>query len=238
MDPSLQKLIEVAASPLITAALAALGLWLSERRKDRNSTHVKRQAVADESSWVAYLKLWLETETLIGGDADPDSVKLRAEVRRQLAESRARASVIGTTVPQEDEPSALVRAWRRAALIPLTRPAARAVRWAYWIILVVGLLYSTAVMSGIADSEFDPFIVVIGAVITLIPLFAVALPLAYWSRALEAKGQQPSMRHHESGAWTAPPTDFGGTRPQGTPQFPPHNSYNPAAPPQPDRPRR
>lgn len=224
----MQTMLEVAVPPLITAGLAAAGFWLSERRKDRNFTHLKRQAVSDENNWVAYLKLWLEADTLLGNSTDPDVMRSRDEVRRQLAESRTRASEIDITATREDEPSALLRAWKRAVLIPLSRPAARAVRWVYWIVLAFGLLYSAWVMRIFASPEFGPVTAVIGTVIALVPLLAVAVPLAFWARRLEAKhAQRPPVREN-GGYWQAPPAHYNGFAQQNSPPYPPPGSYNPA----------
>ncbi|WP_187393290.1 hypothetical protein [Arthrobacter echini] len=51
------EIVKAVLPPVIAAGLAALGLWQSERRKDRNASHHKKAALADEKDRVVYLKL-------------------------------------------------------------------------------------------------------------------------------------------------------------------------------------
>lgn len=208
MDAWLQEIVKAILPPVIAAGLAALGLWYSERRKDRTASYHKKAALADERDRVAYLKLWLEADNLAGDPGSADAVRERAEVRRQLAESRARLNDIELSKPREDGPSAILRAWRRAALIPLKRPAARGVRWVYWIVVVIDLMVLTGMIASGLGTEGGPVIAVVAAVLVSLPLLGIALPLAYWAKTLErnsrsastsalpAAAHQPFSSHH------------------------------------------
>lgn len=200
MDAWLQEIVKAVLTPVIAAGLAALGLWQSERRKDRNASHHRKAALADEKDRVAYLKLWLEADNLLGDSGSAGAVQARAEVRRQLAESRTRLNDIELSKPREDGPSALLRAWRRAALIPLKRPAARAVRWVYWFVIIIGLMYLTAMIALSSGMEEGPVIVVVASVLVSLPLLAMTLPLAHWAKSLER-----NFRPASAPASSAPP---------------------------------
>lgn len=78
MEQTLQAVTTTALPPLITAIMAALGIWLRERRRDRDEIHRRFRTVGKETAHLDYLKSWLE-----------------------------------------------------AVLVPLHRPAARAVGWGY-----------------------------------------------------------------------------------------------------------
>jgi hypothetical protein len=62
-----RALISAVLPPLISAILAALSLWFSELRKERNAAQRRRRVIAEETNHVRYLKAWLETELLAGG---------------------------------------------------------------------------------------------------------------------------------------------------------------------------
>lgn len=191
MDETQRTLVTAVLPPLITAALAALGLWISERRKDRSAAERRRKAIDEENDHITYLKSWLETELLVGGTEGVDAVKTRAEVRRQLTESRARLARAEMNTPQEDAQSAVIRALKKAALVPLLRPAARVVRLCYWSVLGFGLLLlffaTTTDYSDVRAIDVRPSDIFFFSLMITLPFLVVAVLLAVWARALELR---------------------------------------------------
>ncbi|MFC0457011.1 hypothetical protein ACFFGR_10705 [Arthrobacter liuii] len=189
MDETGRALVTAVLPPLVTAVLAALSLWSSELRRERNAAQRRRQAIAEETNHVRYLKAWLETELLAGGSKGGEASKVRAEVRKQLVASHARLSSVGMK-KTEARPPVMLRALKTAALVPLSRPAARVVRGVYWFVLVLGICVWSFVITrdftevrtinvGVSDHFFFSLMV-------LLQFLSVAVLLAHWARALES----------------------------------------------------
>lgn len=189
VDETGRALVSAVLPPLITAILAALSLWFSELRKERNAAQRRRRVIAEETNHVRYLKAWLETELLAGGSKGGEASKVRAEVRKQLIGSHARLSSVGMKKP-DARPPVMLRALKTAALVPLSRPAARVVRAAYWFVLVLGICVWSYVTT--TDSN-DVRATIVGlsgmfffSLMVLLQFLTVAVVLAHWARALES----------------------------------------------------
>lgn len=188
VDETGRALISAVLPPLITAVLAALSLWSSELRKERNAAQRRRRVIAEETNHVTYLKAWLETELLAGGSKGGEASKVRAEVRKQLVASHARLSSVEMKRP-EARPPVMLRALKTAAVVPLSRPAARVVRAVYWLVLVLGI----CVWSYVTTADFADFRATnVGlsgmfffSLMVLLQFLTVAVLLAHWARALE-----------------------------------------------------
>ncbi|MDQ0770208.1 hypothetical protein QF031_002957 [Pseudarthrobacter defluvii] len=189
VDETGRALVTAVLPPLTTAILAALSLWFSELRKERNAAQRRRQVIAEETGRVRYLKAWLETEVLAGGSKGGEASKLRAEVRKQLVASHARLWNVEMQKP-EARPPVMLRALKTAALIPLSFPAARVVRAVYWFVLVLGI----CVWSFVITRDFTPVRAInVGlsdvfffSLMVLLQFLSVAVLLAHWARALES----------------------------------------------------
>lgn len=189
VDETGRALVSAVLPPLITAVLAALSLWFSELRKERNAAQRRRRVMAEETKHVTYLKAWLETELLAGGSKGGEASKVRAEVRKQLVASHARLSSVEMKKP-EARPPVMLRALKTAALVPLSRPAARVVRAVYWFVLVLGI----CVWSYVTTTDFtDVRATNVGlsgmfffSLMVLLQFLTVAAVLAHWARALES----------------------------------------------------
>lgn len=213
VDETGRALVSAVLPPLITAVLAALSLWSSELRKERNAAQRRRQVIAEETNHVRYLKAWLETELLAGGSKGGEASKVRAEVRKRLVASHARLSSVEMRKP-EARPPVMLRALKTAALVPLSRPAARAVRAAYWFVLGLGI----CVWSYVTTTDFmDVRVTNVGlsgmfffSLMVLLQFLTVAVILAHWARALES-GRQLRAPDESNGALSpkAPRTGAG-----------------------------
>lgn len=139
-------------APVVTAGLAAAGLWIGERRKERDLVQCRLRALSEETAHLTYLKAWLEAQHLAGGTAA--LAEAQDDVRRELGRARHRLGA----VLEEHQPHAkastselLGRAWHLAALLPLHRPLARAVRWLYWLFATLALLSLSSVLTVVDD---------------------------------------------------------------------------------------
>lgn len=175
--------------PLMAAGLTSLGLWFSERRKDRDAVQQRVKAIAEESTRVKYLRSWLKTYGMVSGTLRDEVVTAREGVCRDLVESHARLSLALQQQPTDSSSSAGYRAWKRAILVPLTRPSARALRWIYWLFLFLGVLLTVAFMTSgyeTADgSPATPLTVFASGFILFVPFFTVALIFRAGSLKLE-----------------------------------------------------
>lgn len=195
MNEAHRVLITVFLPPLITAGLAAFGIWLSERRKDHDASQHMRNAILEEIDHIAYLKLWIEIELLVGHGDGVDMADAREVVRIQLAQSRARLARAESDPVQDDTPSAIIRVAKTVVLVPLTRPAARIVRLGYWLVLVFGIscgilfvLVSLDPNNGIDPANaLSPGTAFVVSFIVTMPFLIVSVLLAYWARALELR---------------------------------------------------
>jgi hypothetical protein len=188
VDETGRALVSAVLPPLVTAVLAALSLWSSELRKERNAAQRRRQAIAEETNHVRYLKEWLETELLAGGSKGGEASKVRAEVRKQLVASHVRLSNIEMKKP-EARPPVMLRALKTAALVPLSRPAARVVRAAYWFVLVLGIFgwsfVTTTDFTDLRATNVGLSGMFLFSLMVLLQFLTVAVLLAHWARALE-----------------------------------------------------
>lgn len=165
--------------PLAAAGLTSLGLWFSERLKDRDAAQQRLKAISEELTRVQYLRSWLKTYDLISGTLRDGVAGARDGVCRDLIDSHNRLSLALQQNPGEDVPSAAYRAWKRALLIPIRRPSSRGLRWGYWFFLVLSIVLTLAFMTSgyeTADgSPSSPLTVFASGLILFVPFFAVAL---------------------------------------------------------------
>ncbi|WP_104053940.1 MULTISPECIES: hypothetical protein [unclassified Arthrobacter] len=145
---------------LMTAGLTTAGFWFSERRKDKDAVQQRMKAISEERNRVLYLRTWLETYGLVvEADNDNDGASsVRREVSRDLVDSRDRLShALQPRLTNEQTPSVSYRALRRALLLPLKSPSARAFRWGYWLFLALSVLFTLAIVtSGYESSDGTP----------------------------------------------------------------------------------
>lgn len=176
--------------PLITATAAALGMWIAERRKDRDEVQRRLKAIGEESARLGYLRAWLQTQQLAVGGTGINIDAVREEVCQDLMTSRVRLGNALQDRADPESPSPLLRVWRNAAMIPLYRPAARAIRWCYWFCVLIGALWMMLIFSmdysDIGGYGFGTVAFV--ALLLFLPFGAVALGLRAWARALEKGG--------------------------------------------------
>ena len=172
---------------VLTAAIAALGLWLAERRKDRDAALRRLRAIEEETAHLSYLRGWLETQQLAGPADGVDLLAARTEVCGELLASRDRLSQAFVKDPESEAPPALQRAWWTAALIPLHRPAARAVRWGYYSCLLLAVI-NLAFSFWVGYSEGSSFLLsAVIAAIAFLPWFVFSLGFRAWARTLERR---------------------------------------------------
>lgn len=212
-----------ALPPLMTALAAALGLWIAERRKDRDEVQRRLKAIGEETARLGYLRSWLKTQQLAGAGTGLDFDAVREGVRQELLQSRTRLERALEVRMDPELPSPLLRAWRNAALMPLYRPAARAIRWCYWFCLFLGALMMMLAFS--ADySEIDGYsigMVIFVALLFFLPFGAAALGLRAWAQALERRApfsrrpepaaspmarEQGTARDSRTGGWAGTPS--------------------------------
>lgn len=181
-DP-LAMFVEAGLPPLIAAVLATLGFWLKERLLDRDQRLQRRRAIEDGLSHLSYVKLWLETDALVGeGGQD-----VRAEARRELHVVRDRLQQAFRDEPRAGGPSAVRRALGRALLVPLHGTWARRVRIVYWASLWYGAFVLAVVF---ASTERDAVSLLV-TVFLMIPTMLPSLGLYLWARRLATAGASP-----------------------------------------------
>lgn len=175
--------------PLAAAGLTSMGLWFSERLKDRDAAQRRLKAISEELTRVQYLRSWLKTYDLISGTVRDGVTGARDGVCRDLIDSHNRLSLALQQHPGEDVPSAAYRAWKRALLVPLKRPMSRALRWGYWFFLVLSIVLTLAFMTSGYEttdgSPSSPLTVFASGLILFVPFFAVALIFRAGALALE-----------------------------------------------------
>lgn len=193
METGPAEFVIASLPPLITAAIAALGLWLSERRKDRDDAQRRLKAIGQETAHLSYLRSWLKTQQLAAGAHSADVERARQEVSAELVSSRERLSRAFMDAPEPDAPSALLRAWRKAALVPLVRPAARAVAWFYRFFVVLAvLMIPMGITTDYSEEISFGFALFIGIFVAL-PFLAVALGFRGWAMLLERRARTAAM---------------------------------------------
>ena len=165
--------------PLMAATVTSLGLWFSERRKDRDAAQQRRKSISEELTRVRYLRSWLKTYDLIPETIRDDLDAAREGVCRELVSSHDRLSQALQRQPGDAPASPGNRVWKRAFLVPLSRPSARALRWVYWFFLVVSVLFTLAFMtSGYETADgtpTTPLTVFASGFILFVMFFAFAL---------------------------------------------------------------
>jgi hypothetical protein len=178
-------------APVVTAGLAAAGLWIGERRKERDLVQCRLRALSEETAHLTYLKAWLEAQHLAGGTAA--LADAQDDVRRELGRARHRLGA----VLEEHQPHAkastselLGRAWRLAALMPLHRPLARAVRWVYWFFALTALSTLSSVLTVVDElGTSSPLLEAASIIVTLAVMWVpVLLGLRAAALALERRG--------------------------------------------------
>jgi hypothetical protein len=177
--------------PVLTAVLAGGGFWISERLKDRDTAQQRLKAISEESARVQYLRSWLKTYSLVPGMELERVDGARQNVGRDLIDSHARLAQALQQHPNGDSPSVASRAWKRAFLVPLERPAARVVRWGYWLFVVLAIVLTLAFMTSgyeTADGTQPTFLTVFASgLILFVPFFAIAMIFQAWSTRLELR---------------------------------------------------
>ncbi len=171
----------VSAPPVVAGLVAAVGLWLKERTQERDQALCRKRAVEEELAHLGYLKTWLETQQLVGGDSAVQEA--RAHVQSELRSSHLR---LQNAVQERHESGAadtLERAWRKAALVPLQRPGARRARHVYWTLLGLAAFVLTSVWNGVDE---EPAVDAFVALLLSSPFLAVAVSMHALARHLEA----------------------------------------------------
>lgn len=180
-------------APVVTAGLAAAGLWIRERRKERDLVQRRLRALSEETAHLTYLKAWLEAQHLAGGTAA--LAEAQDDVRRELGRARHR---LGAML-EEHQPNAkastselLGRAWRLVALVPLHRPLARAVRWVYWFFATsatLALLSLSSVLTVVDELGTSPLQEAASIMLTFAVVYVpILLALRAAALALERRG--------------------------------------------------
>lgn len=180
--------------PLLTALLTGSGFWLAERLKDRDAAQQRLKAISEESARVQFLRSWLKTYSMVPGTEEEGAGGARAGVGRDLVASHNRLTQALEKHSGVDGPSVASRAWRRAFLIPQARPAARMVRWAYWLFMTLGVFLTLAFMTsgyGTTDgAQPAPLTVFASGLILFVPFFVIAMIFHAWSSRLERRFHQ------------------------------------------------
>lgn len=229
MDPKTRADFALAVlPPLITAVVAALGLFFAERRKDRDQIQRRLKAIGEETLHLSYLRSWLETQQLASGTDESSIATARQEVCAELASSRVRLCSRLQDLPEPDGPPALMRAWRKAALIPLDRPLARVVGWAYRLCLMLGVLcIAMIVFQDYREVEGLTFGVALSVgILFFLPFLIAALGLRTLALALDRRGASNRRRnpmHEGPQNWQMPlhPQFQPPSGPPMMPSFPP-----------------
>lgn len=185
------ELVIAVCPALATAGLTSAGFWLSERRKDKNAAQQRLTVLSEENERLRYLNTWLKAYRLADGHALQSLAQSQQSVCQELTDSHTRLSRLLATAPASDKLSAASRAWRRAALIPLRGPAARVVRVAYWVVLLIGMLFCAVGLTTnyeTVDGSDPGFGVTLMVVfIVFLPFLGVAYLLRKWARRLEIR---------------------------------------------------
>lgn len=193
MDNALWEMAIAFLPPLVAAGITTLGLWFSERHKDRDEVQQRRKSLTEELTRVRYLRSWLKTYDMIPGTISDDVTNAREGVCRDLVGSHSRLSHSLQRRSGEAARSPGTRVLKRAILVPLARPGARALRWGYWFFLVLSVLFTLAFMTSgyeTADGTVpSPLSVVASGFVMFILFFAPALVFRAWALWLE-------RRHH------------------------------------------
>lgn len=205
MDGSSWELAIAFLPALMTAGLTTAGFWFSERRKDKDAVQQRMKAISEERNRVLYLRAWLETYGLVV-EADHDgAASVRREVSRDLVDSRNRLSHALQPRLNNEQTPVSYRALRRAFLLPLESPSARAFRWGYWLFLALSVLFTLAIVtSGYESSDgtpSGPATVLATGFVMFSMFFAVALifrAMAAWldRRYMVRKKQRPGSQLH------------------------------------------
>lgn len=198
-----------ALSPFLTAAVAAGGAWLRERRQSRNRYVAWRRAVEDATAQVSYTSAWLTAVK----EAEPTEAymasqeRARAELDRIDTDLAAQRTAIAREAAGAEEP--LGRRVRRLVVPPRPPGALAALLRAGYVVavgwlllcLAVGLAVAADSLSGGLDDPGDTtadrvgtaaFALVLLSAVGLVPVGALRLGLT----AL-ARGQQ----HAVHGPW-------------------------------------
>lgn len=188
---------------LMTAGLTTAGFWFSERRKDKDAVQQRMKAISEERNRVLYLRAWLETYGLVV-EADNDAASsIRREVSRDLVDSRNRLSLaLQSRLTNEQAPSVSYRALRRAFLLPLGSPSARAFRWGYWLFLALSVLFTLAIVtSGYESSDgtpVGPATVLATGFVMFAMFFAIALIFRATAAGLDRRYNVRKRQQHRS----------------------------------------
>lgn len=199
MDNGPVAILAATLPPLITAAIAALGLWLAERRKDRDDAERRLKAIGEETAHLSYLRSWLKTEQLAAGTGGPNLESARREVCAELASSRERLARVLEAVPENDKPSALLRAWRKAMLLPLRRPASRTVAWFYRSCLILAVLGMALAISADYTNGITFGVAIVVGLIFALPFLGAALGFRAWAVSLERRTPTPGEAYPGAG---------------------------------------
>ena len=190
----------VSAPPVVAGVVAAVGLWLKERMQERDQALCRKRAVEEELAHLGYLKTWLETQQLVGGDAAVQEA--RAHVQSELRSSHLRLQNAVQERTESGAADALERAWRKAALVPLHRPGARRARHVYWTLLGLAALVLTIVWDG---ADEDPAVNAFAALFLSSPLLALAVCMHALARHLEASWSPVPAQRMDGRPYAPPP---------------------------------
>jgi hypothetical protein len=165
------ELIVAFGGPVLTAVLAALGVWFQEWREQRNDLARQRRTRIEAAEMVAFLDKWLALQQRVCSEQEYAEVQRRA--RSDLEQLYAELSLQRTQLQPSRARDALSFVKRALLLYRPARPIGWLVRALFYFMAIVILLFSFGSLVPADQGPIQWGTVLGGYILLLVPLLAL-----------------------------------------------------------------
>lgn len=188
MDQELVRaLIAPAATAVVTALVAALGVAINDWRQRRNTATRYRQTIADGSQLLGFVRDWMATQEKV---IDPEDVqRLKAEVRQTTEHiyrevERAERMHLAAEAERQNRKKASTRVSFRGVLllgIVPSSPLRRVAKGLYQLVLGFALLILvTTVFAPVSDPGESRVAAMLYTIVGVVLIFILPLIFLRW----------------------------------------------------------
>lgn len=187
-----RELLPILLGPLITAAVAAAGVWFRDWRERRDDDAQRRRTLGVAREQVSFIREWLEAHDRVADESAEEEVRTRAQLDLEQAYVDVAQSLANPV--RGREPLTLGKMVRSLLLRrPLQDWRARIVRALYYLGLAWAGLWAAVGAEQTAREDFTPSGIFAAIVLILFLGIAPAWALRKW--ALWIENRHAAARH-------------------------------------------